>query len=67
MTGPESRRRGRTARPLGLLVPVALGYLGGVGVAAVFGLGDPWVRGLLGAALVLGAAAAASLRRRSRG
>lgn len=57
-------RRGWTARFLGLLALVALGYLAGVGVAAAFGADDPWTRGIIGAGPVLGGAVADSLRRR---
>ncbi|MEU0791295.1 hypothetical protein ABZ342_14610 [Amycolatopsis sp. NPDC005961] len=65
MSEPESPRRSRKARALGLLVLVALGYFAGVGVAALFGLEDPWTRGVLGAGPVLGAAAVEALRRQT--
>ncbi|MEV6642999.1 hypothetical protein [Amycolatopsis sp. NPDC051371] len=68
MTEPESPpRRARTARLPALLALAAIGCLAGVGVAAAFGVEEPWTRGILGACVTLGGAAAESLRRRLGG
>ncbi|UOX85427.1 hypothetical protein MUY14_26985 [Amycolatopsis sp. FBCC-B4732] len=61
------RRRSLRSRVLGVLASVAFGYLAGVGVAAAFGVEDPWTRGIIGIGPMLGAAVAEPLWRRGRG